>query len=273
MPRIPLDELDDPRIAVYHSLKATNRTRHLDQFVVEGERLVERLLDSRFPVVSVLVAEGYERKLVRPIPDDVPAYVVPDALIDQVVGFPFHRGVLACGERRPWPTLDSMLADADRPFFAVICPKLSNPENLGALARIGDVFGIDAIVAGPACPDPLSRRVLRVSMGAALRLPVIALERPLEAADRLGGPAGLELIAAVADPAAEPFEQVPRPRRVGLVLGDEHEGIGPDWLARCHRAVTIPMRSGANSLNVAVAAGILIYHFARPSGPPATEAS
>ena len=55
MPRVPIDDLDDPRIAVYRSLKATNQTRGLDQFVVEGEKLVERLLASRFPIVSILL--------------------------------------------------------------------------------------------------------------------------------------------------------------------------------------------------------------------------
>jgi tRNA G18 (ribose-2'-O)-methylase SpoU len=263
MPRIPIDDLDDPRIVVYRSLKATNRTRDLDQFVVEGERLVARLIDSRFPTASVLLAEGYEDKLARPIPDDLPVYVVPDAMIDQVVGFPFHRGILACGERRPWPSLEVMMADRERPFFAVVCPKVSNPENLGAIARIGDVFGIDAILAGPACPDPLSRRVLRVSMGAALRVPVIVEERLIETVAQLAVSAGFELVAAVADSATESFENVPRPRRFGLVLGDEHEGVAPDWLALCRRAITIPMRPGASSLNVAVAAGILIHHFSK----------
>jgi tRNA G18 (ribose-2'-O)-methylase SpoU len=265
MPRIPIVDLEDPRIDVYRSLKATNRTRDLDQFVVEGERLVARLLQSRFPIVSVLLAERYEHKLERPIPADVPAYVVPDPMIDRIVGFPFHRGILACGERLPWPSLEDMMAHPRTPFFAVICPKISNPENLGALARIGDVFGIDAILAGPECPDPLSRRVLRVSMGGALRLPVIISSRPIESARSLVGPGGFELMAAVADPDAEPFEEVPRPPRLALVLGDEHEGVDPEWLPLCRRSVTIPMRPGASSLNVAVAAGILIYHFAQPA--------
>lgn len=266
MPLIPIDDLDDPRIAVYRALKATNRTRDLDQFVVEGERLVGRLLESRFPIVSALLAGRYEGKLSRPIPEDVPVYVVPDAMIERVVGFPFHRGILAAGVRRPWPSLGTLTADPTRPFFAVLCPKVSNPENLGAIARIGDVFGIDAIVAGPECPDPLSRRVLRVSMGAALRLPVIVAERPIEAARHLVESSGFELFAAIADPGAEPFGRVPRPRRLGLVFGDEHEGVNPDWLTICRRAVMIPMRPGASSLNVAVAAGILIYHFSEAGG-------
>jgi tRNA G18 (ribose-2'-O)-methylase SpoU len=261
MPRIPIDDLDDPRIAIYRSLKATNQTRGLDQFVVEGQRLVSRLLGSRFPVVSALLTDRYEPKLAAEVPEAVPAYVVPHRLIDAVVGFPFHRGVLACGRRRPWPPLAELVSDRDRRLCLVICPKLSNPENLGAIARIGDVFGIDAILAGPECPDPLSRRVLRVSMGAVLCLPVIVADRLLEAAGGLSQAAGVELLAAVADPGAEPFENVPPPRRSALVLGDEHEGIDPRWRALCGRAVTIPMRPGASSLNVAVAAGILIYHF------------
>ena len=263
MPRIPIDDLDDPRLAIYRSLKVTNQTRGLDQFVVEGERLVSRLLDSRFPVVSVLITDRYEPKLVADVPEAVPTYVVSHRLIDAVVGFPFHRGVLASGERRPWPSLAELVSDRDRRLFLVICPKLSNPENLGAIARIGDVFGIDAILAGPECPDPLSRRVLRVSMGAALRLPVIVADRLLEAVGGLSQSAGVELLAAVADPGAEPFEDVPGPRRLGLVLGDEHEGIDPQWRGLCRRAVTIPMRPGASSLNVAVAAGILIAHWTR----------
>ena len=60
-----------------------------------------------------------------------------------------------------------------------------------------------------------------------------------------------------------PFVDVRRPQRLGLVLGDEHEGIDADWLALCRRAITIPMRPGASSLNVAVAAGILVYHYSR----------
>jgi tRNA G18 (ribose-2'-O)-methylase SpoU len=271
MSRIPIDDLHDPRIAIYRSLKATNQTRRLGQFVVEGERLVTRLLASRFPVVSVLVSDRHEPKLDVDVPDGVPTYVVPHALVDAIVGFPFHRGVLACGERRAWPNLEELVADRDRRLVLVICPKLSNPENLGGIARIGDVFGIDAILAGPECPDPLSRRVLRVSMGAVLRLPVLVADRPRDVASRLVQSAAIELLAAVADPVAEPFESTPRPRRMGLILGDEHEGVDPEWLDLCRRVVTIPMRPGASSLNVVVAAGILLYHWTRdpdPSTPP-----
>jgi tRNA G18 (ribose-2'-O)-methylase SpoU len=272
MSRVPITDLDDPKIAIYRSLKATNQTRRLGQFVVEGEKLVERLLASRFPPVSVLVTDRHEPRLTAHVPADVPLYVVPHKLVDSIVGFAFHRGVLACAERRPWPHLDEIVKHAGTRLTLVICPRLSNPENLGAIARIGDVFGIDAILTGPSCPDPFSRRVLRVSMGSILRVPLICDERFGAMVDDLARSDQLVLVAAVADAAAEPFDGAPRPDRLGLVLGDEDQGIEPQWLARCRRIVTIPMRPGAGSLNVAVAAGILLQALTararRPNEPP-----
>ena len=242
MPRVPIADLNDPRIAIYRSLKATNQTRRLGQFVVEGEKLVDRLVASRFPLVSMLVTDRHEPKLSPPILDHVPIYVVPHELVDSIVGFPFHRGVLACGELRPWPSLPEIAATAGSRLTLVLCPRLSNPENLGAIARIGDVFGIDAIVAGPSCPDPFSRRVLRVSMGSILRVPVIMTPQMEAAVDELVKTSEVDLIGAVADAGAEPFDRSPRPERMALVLGDEDQGIEPEWLGRCQRIVTIPMR-------------------------------
>jgi len=267
MVRIPVADIDDPRIAVYRSLKSTNETRWLGQFVVEGERLVERLLTSPFPVVSLLLTDRHEPRLSISVRDDVPVYVLPHSRIDELVGFRFHRGILACGERRPSPAPSMIFEGKPGRLTLVLCPKLSNPDNLGTIARIGDVFGIDALLAGAECPDPLSRRVLRVSMGAVLRIPVIASERLAEVADSLAAEHGFQFWGAVADPSAVPFDRLTRPERLGLVLGEEDRGIEAEWLTRCDRQVTIPMRTGASSLNVAVAAGILIYNLTGETNP------
>jgi tRNA G18 (ribose-2'-O)-methylase SpoU len=260
---VAIDDLNDPRLAIYRSLKTTNQTRRLNQFVVEGERLAERLITSRFPVVSLLLTERHLPKLVTCVPDAVPVYLVPHGLIDSIVGFPFHRGVLACGQRQPSPSVSELVKSAGQPLTVVVCPKLSNPENLGALARIADVFGADAILAGPECPDPFSRRVLRVSMGSVLQVPVVIEARLTALITRLVREIGLELWGAVADPSAVPFDALPRPARLGLVLGEEDRGIEPDWLRICTQKVTIPMRAGAGSLNVAVASGILLHELTR----------
>jgi tRNA G18 (ribose-2'-O)-methylase SpoU len=264
MARQVIEQLDDPRIAIYRSLKRTNETRGREQFVVEGERLVERLLASRFPTVSVLLTERHQARLRTLIPEDVPTYVLPDPLVDELVGFPFHRGALACGQRLPWPDIEAIVdAKPEGRLTLVICPRLSNPENLGAIARIGDVFGIDAILSGPSCPDPLSRRVLRVSMGAALGVPMIVLDDLANRLESLARARHVEVLGAVADNDAEPFDGFDRAGRVALVLGEEDSGIDAEWLARCHRRITIPMTKPKASLNVAMAAGILIHHLTR----------
>jgi tRNA G18 (ribose-2'-O)-methylase SpoU len=260
MPRVAIEDLDDPRIALYRHLKATNRTRGSDQFVVEGEKLLDRLLASPFPIASALVTDRAEGRIAPKVSDDVPLYVVPHDHIDLLVGFNFHRGVLACGRRRPWPGLAEIVARAGRRATLVVCPTLDNPENLGAIVRIADVFGADAVLTGGRCPDPLSRRVLRVSMGTALGLPVIASANLARDVERLRSDWGFERVATVVDPGAEPIDEFRRSDRLALFLGRESEGLEPEWVAHCDRRVTIPMRPEAESLNVAVAAGIVLYH-------------
>ncbi len=260
MPRVPIDDLDDPRIAIYRNLKATNQTRSDRQFVVEGEKLLDRLLASRLPLASVLVGDRHEGRIAPKVPADVPLYVLPRERLDLLVGFNFHQGVLAAGVRLPAPELDPLVAGMGPRATVVVCPRLDNPENLGALIRLGDVFGIDAILVGPRCPDPLSRRVLRVSMGTSLRLPLVASRTLEHDLDALAGAWGFTNVATTTAPDAERLGEFRRPERLALLLGSESAGLDPAWSARCHRRLTIPMRPGAESLNVAVAAGIILYH-------------
>jgi tRNA G18 (ribose-2'-O)-methylase SpoU len=263
---IPVVDPDDPRLDVYRHVKATNATRRAGLFVLEGEKLLDRLLASpHFSIASALADERKAARVAAKLSDGVPLYVVPHETIGALVGYDFHLGVLSCGVRRDWPEIgtvlrDSLATDPARRITLVVCPAVNDPENLGAIARIGDVFGVDAVLAGPGCPDPLSRRVLRVSMGAVLRLPVYANEDLAGMLDRLRDEFRIERIAAVAGADAVPLDRFERPERLALVLGNEAQGLSPEWLARCEHRVTIPMRPGADSLNVSVAAGILLYH-------------
>jgi tRNA G18 (ribose-2'-O)-methylase SpoU len=268
MPRVPIDDLDDPRIAIFGQLKATRQPRFRHLFVAEGELLFERVCESRFPLVSVLVTKSHEARIAARVGPEIPLYVVPDDLIHALVGFPFHRGVLCCARRRPWPDLTELVPPSPSRSTVIVCPRLDNPENLGTIIRIAHAFGIDLALLGPRAPDPFSRRVLRVSMGSSLQLSVIAadcLERDLE---HLASAQGYELVAAVLDTNAEPLDVFKRPGRLALLLGSEAGGLPAAWLARCPRHVTIPMRQGVDSLNVAVATGILLYRMMHVTNLP-----
>src|SRR5690606_22341627 len=103
--------LDDPRLEVYRQTRHTNLTRFSGRFIAEGRLVVERLVTSSYGIESVLLDERFVAAMQGIIPDEVPVYRVPHELVDQIVGFHFHRGVMACGVRRPFATLESA-ADA-----------------------------------------------------------------------------------------------------------------------------------------------------------------
>jgi tRNA G18 (ribose-2'-O)-methylase SpoU len=265
MPVIAIDDLDDPRLAVYRHLKATNETRDLPLFVVEGEKLVIRLRDSRYPIESVLLSDHHADRIAAALPPEVTAFVLEHAKITDLVGYNFHQGALAAGRRLPPVDPGGIEERQSGRLTLVACPVVHNPENLGTIVRTADVFGVDAVLVGPSCPDPLSRRVLRVSMGTVLDLPVIPCDDLASRLDLLRAERGLRLVATVTDPDAEPIDRFERPPRLAIVMGSEAHGLDPDWVARCDARVTIPMRPGAESLNVAVAAGIFLHHL---SGSP-----
>jgi len=258
MPREFINSIDDPRLQPFRNLKETNRTRWAGLFIAEGEKLVRRLLASDYPIESILLSDRFEARLAPLVPPDAPLWIVPDELVESLVGFNFHRGILACGRRKPDPTLEQ-LAPLGRRTTLIVCPNVQDPENLGGILRISAALGGDGVIVGTAAADPFSRRVLRVSMGAALRIPVRQSSNLASDLRQLAGPLGVQLAATVLDPTAEPLDQATRPERFALLLGSEGHGLPPEIVAQCQRNITIPMHGGTDSLNVAVAAGILLY--------------
>ncbi len=243
----------------------------------------------------MLLTEGRIEEFSTWLRPDVPTFVMPQTLAAELVGYNFHCGAMACARRKPNPSLDEIMARGGEQMTFIVCPDVNDPENIGTLIRLGAAFGIDAMLLGPASADPFSRRVLRVSMGNALTLPIVC-SRDLNAdLQRLKSQWQVQLAATVVendDPTddvvrtptsglpdvgvratehAEPLVQARRPAKLALLFGNEANGLGPEWLDLCDRRLTIPMRA-ADSLNVAIAAGIFLYHFtnsAPDAQPPA----
>jgi tRNA G18 (ribose-2'-O)-methylase SpoU len=263
MAPIVATSIADPRLAVYRNLNQSNLTRNAGLFVVEGQTLVERLLESDFETQSVVCGERHVERLATRIPAAVPLYVIQQAMISELVGFRFHRGVLACGRRRSEPTVDAILPRTKRALTIVVCPRILDPTNLGGIVRNCCAFGVDALVLGSGCADPFSRRVVRVSMGAALKLPIAIsaeLRRDLKLLRR---DLGFQIVGTVLDKQAEPLQTASRRDRLALVFGSEGEGLGPEWIELCDRHITVPMQRDTDSLNVAMACGVFLYHFTR----------
>ncbi len=264
MPLIPIESPDDPRVAPYLDLRNKQLRSREGRFIAEGDLVVQRLLESRYEVESLLVAESQLGRL--RIPPAVPVYCTSLKIVESIAGFHFHRGILACGLRSTWDDCWSRIPPAEQPATAVVCCGVRDPENLGGILRNCAGFGVDLVVIGNHSADPLSRRVLRVSMATCLQLNLYQSVQLDEDLVKLRARYGFHIAATVLDPGAERLPGVSRPRRLGLVLGNELSGVANSTLQRCQSQLTIPMSLRTDSLNVAVASGIFLYHFCQVAG-------
>ncbi|HJV22889.1 MAG TPA: RNA methyltransferase [Holophagaceae bacterium] len=228
-------------------------------FVAEGRILVEDLLAwgraGGLEVVAVLAEEGQAEAARALMPAGTALLTATKAELEQLTGFPFHRGLLAAA-RVPAPRPLEALVGAAR---LLVLPATADAENLGQLLRTAAALGLDGALLGPG-PDPFSRRAVRVSMGASWKLPLWAVEDPWAALEPWKA-AGGEVVGA-ALPGSVPAGEWQPGARTALVLGPEGPGLSPVDLARCDRTVRIPMAEGVDSLNVAAAGAILMAKLA-----------
>lgn len=263
MPQEFVDTLDDPRLRLYRNLKDGELAREGDRFIVEGHFVVQRALVSDFPVESVLIAQRKLEEMQPLLPEGLPVYVVPDRLVNGIVGFQFHTGVMAIARRKPPISVDELMARCPGRSTLIVLPETSSLQNMGAMIRINAAFGVDGILTGPQSVDAFYRLPVRVSMGTCFKLPIIQ-SRDLEAdLRRLRDVHGVELAATVLAEDAQNLHEAQRGERLGLLFGGEGYGLSPQWVDLCDRRLTIPMKLGTDSLNVAVSAAVFLYHFTR----------
>jgi tRNA G18 (ribose-2'-O)-methylase SpoU len=257
---IPISDPSDPRLSAYANVPDPELLKSRGVFVAEGRLVVARLLEAgRFQVQSVLVT-GSALEAMRDRLEQVaaPVYVVPQAVMNGVTGFNIHRGCLAIADRGSPRTPAVLLAAASR---VVVLERVANADNVGALFRNAAAFGVDAVLLDPASTDPLYRKAIRTSMGAALSVPFARLEPWPDALQQLREN-GFVLLGLVTTPDAPPIRTLAhalRGSRTALLLGHEGDGLTPAARASCSQLARIPMRPDVDSLNVATAAAIALY--------------
>lgn len=260
---IQINDLDDPRIAPYRNLKDRDLAKEGARFIAEGAHVVQRLLASDYRAESVLLAQRRVELIAHSVPRDVPVYELPESLVHDVVGYKFHSGVLACGIRNPSQSFEQAMSRLPQRAMLMVCEEIANTENLGVLMRIAAGFGADAMILGPQSCDPFYRQAVRVSMGTVFKLNLYESKDLVADLTRMREEHQIESIATVLDESAEPLDQAKRHNRLALLFGNEAQGLSSGVIRACDRRVTIPMKLGTDSLNVAIAAGVCLYHFDR----------
>lgn len=262
MDPIRIDDPRDPRVAAYLDIRERDLAGRQGRFVAEGKVVLDLLLSSgRFGAESVLVLENRLsglKDILHKAPADLPVYVVAATVMDAIAGFHMHRGILAIGRKETplavGPLLDVLPAQA----LVVVLVGIANHDNMGSIFRNAAAFGADAVLMDATCCDPLYRKAIRVSVGAALKIPFASFT---------GTPG---FTAMLAEQGFEQFALSPHGRtdirdakpagRLALYLGTEGEGLPESLLARL-QTVRITMSKGFDSLNVAAASAIALHHF------------
>lgn len=258
---VPIDDADDPRIAAYRNIRERDLVGRQGRFVAEGTVVLDTLIRSRAHRAESLLIARHRVEALAPmwsrLADDVPVFSAAQAVVDAVAGFPLHRGVLAIGRRAEERGADALLADAEGDVL-LLCG-IANHDNMGGLFRNAAAFGVGAVLLDADCCDPLYRKAIRVSVGAALTVPFARLGRgeyALALFDRHGvDPVALSPSGAVS------LAEWRLKGRTAVVLGAEGPGLAPELMARM-TTVRITMAAGFDSLNVATTSGIVLHHLA-----------
>jgi tRNA G18 (ribose-2'-O)-methylase SpoU len=261
----PIESVPAPELEPYRSLRRRKDLERRQLFVAEGEKVVRRLLESSFPVVSLLLTSEWLDALqpwLRDREDTIHAFVATKEEIELITGFSCYQAVKAVGRIREPATLDGVLRQAPRPWFLVALDGLSNAENLGVVVRNAAALGAQALIVGETSGSPFLTRAIRTSMGAIFRLPAVEVSDLVEALGKLRAH-GVRCIAA--HPHAEPRTPAETDFTLDccLVFGSEGEGLTPRVIAACDEAVAIPMHRDVDSLNVGSAAAAFLYEVAR----------
>ena len=258
---IPIDDPADSRVEPFLNIRERDLVGRQGRFVAEGEvvlaaaagqRLLEALLVDRKRV------DGLQPILER-LDSDVPVYTAAQDVLDAAVGFHIHRGILAIGRRPAERSAAALLAGLPGRSVVLALFGIGNHDNMGGLFRNAAAFGAGAVLLAPDCCDPLYRKAIRVSVGAALTVP-FARFAPGDDPVLLLETAGFQPLA-LSPSGGERLSSLKPPVRAAVLLGAEGPGLPPELMART-RTVSIPMSAGWDSLNVAAAGAIALHHLA-----------
>jgi len=245
-----ITSLKNPRVQGWKSLKDRKGRKETGCFLVEGRKMVEEALASVFPVEAVLVDEKRAQEFT--LPQNCPVYALPEHVLAAVCDTKTPQGIAAVVR------LTQNIALGKR---VVVMDGVQDPGNVGTIIRTADAAGLEGVILSSQCADAFSPKVLRATMGSIFRMGIRVTEDLPGLLRRMRGE-GYSVISSQLD--GEPFyERSPAGEKWALVIGSEGNGVTPEVQAEATHRVRLPMRGGAESLNAAVAAGIMMYEMTR----------
>jgi TrmH family RNA methyltransferase len=249
--------------ATVKRFRALARESTGDELLLEGAHLVEEGLAAGLTFDTVAFAESSANGKLAPLVSRAEhtgarVLIVADAVFPGLSPVTHPTGVVAIAQLGKW-TLDAVLAK--QPQLVMMVDAVQDPGNVGAIVRAAEACGVSGVIVGSGSADPFGWKALRGSMGSALRLPIARVDSTTDAVDAARA-AGMRVFAAVPRGGTRLADCDMR-GPTAIILGGEGPGLSADVLERADQRLTIPMQAPVESLNVAVAAAIVLYEAAR----------
>lgn len=261
MTTLRIESQSDPRIAPYTGIRERDLVTKHHRFIIESERVLAFALSrSRFQIESILVSDarhpGMERTTAAIPGFDKPIYVASQSVFDAIAGFHIHRGVLAVGLLGPSLDASELVRIApERSLIVAICG-VANHDNVGGIFRNAAAFGAHAVILDHDTCDPLYRKAIRVSVGAALTVPFARVDTGNAIIDVLE--ANGYAVHAMTPRTSTDVTRMEWAPKTALVFGSEEPGLPESLIART-KPLAIAMSGEIDSLNVATASGIAMH--------------
>ena len=250
-----ITSVKNPVVRELRALRDRKGREAAGRFLVEGEVMIREALKCRLAIRDVLAEAGSAPLAEELEAAGAKAFTVPRSLLEAVTDTRTPQGICASFD------LPEPLPITRAPDRVVALDGVQDPGNVGTIWRTADAAGFQGLLLGAGCADPLSPKVQRSAMGSGFRLPFMqAGDLPEELAELRAR--GWTVIAS--DLRGEDFYRHPDPgAKFVLVIGSEAHGISDATRRSADMLVKLPMRGGAESLNAAVAAGIMMYELTR----------
>lgn len=246
-----ITSLKNPKVTTWKSLKDRKGRKETGCFLVEGRKMVEEVLQSDFTATAVLLAEGFTPDFA--LPESIPCYVMPEHVFAAVSDTKTPQGVAAVVRMKNNMAMGQRLVALDG---------VQDPGNVGTILRTADAAGFDGVILSEQCADIFSPKLLRATMGSVFRMPATVTPDLPGLLAKLRDEQGFSVLSSQLD--GTPFYQREKvAERFVLVIGSEGNGVTEEVKAVATHKVKLPMRGGAESLNAAVAAGIMMYELTR----------
>lgn len=252
---------DNPTVKLYQKLSSSKKERlQYGLFVLEGQRIVEDALREESGITQlILTQKAYERfgeELLQADLRNTRTIVISNELGNRIASTDSTQGVFAMCSIPSARSVSSIITDNGK---YLVLFGLQDPGNVGMMIRTADALGISGVIMSGSC-DLYSPKVIRSTMGSVFRMK-IAIEND---ADKLFEElSGITTSAAVIDKDALPVTECTFDGAQAVFIGNEGNGLPADIAQRCTRKIIIPMHGNINSLNAAMAAGILMWELSK----------